>query len=283
MDMLNELIGLSEVKDQVRKIAAFARMKKEMASNGSGSMCVALNMEFVGNPGTAKTTVARIVAGIFKEIGLLPCGDLFEVGRADLVALYEGHTAEKVREVFRNAKGSVLFIDEAYSLVENAAGAYGDEAINTIVQEMENIRDDTIVIFAGYPDRMESFFARNPGLRSRVPFSITFKDYSAREMLQIAKLEAKKRGFTISSQAKEKVLSILESAAGKAECGNGRFCRNVVENAILEYASRIYGEQSKDTPATFELADSDFAVSETADTIKKKNPIGFSIPGSGCV
>lgn len=282
MDMLNELIGLREVKDQVRKIAAFARMKKEMAANGSGSLCAALNMEFVGNPGTAKTTVARIVAGIFKEIGLLPCGDLIEVDRADLVAIYEGQTAEKVREVFRNAKGSVLFIDEAYSLVENAAGAYGDEAINTIVQEMENNRDDTIVIFAGYPDRMESFFARNPGLRSRVPFSITFKDYTAREMLQIAELEAKKRGFSISLQAKDKVLSILESAAGKAECGNGRFCRNVVEKAILEYAYRIYGEQSKDTPATFELTDSDFAVSGTADLIKKKNPIGFSIPGSGC-
>lgn len=282
MDMLNDLVGLSEVKKQVKKIAAFARMKKEMAANGSGSLSAALNMEFVGNPGTAKTTVARIVAGIFKEIGLLPCGDLIEVGRADLVAKYEGQTAEKVREVFRNAKGKVLFIDEAYSLVENLSGAYGDEAIDTIVREMENNRDDTIVIFAGYPDRMESFFARNPGLRSRVPFSITFEDYSAREMLQIAELEAKKRGFTISLQAQEKVLSICESAAGKAECGNGRFCRNVVENAILEYASRVYGEESEDAPSAFELTDSDFAVSGTAGILKKKNPVGFRIPGSGC-
>ena len=282
MDMLNDLVGLSEVKKQVKKIAAFARMKKEMAANGSGSLSAALNMEFVGNPGTAKTTVARIVAGIFKEIGLLPCGDLIEVGRADLVAKYEGQTAEKVREVFRNAKGKVLFIDEAYSLVENLSGAYGDEAIDTIVREMENNRDDTIVIFAGYPDRMESFFARNPGLRSRVPFSITFEDYSAREMLQIAELEAKKRGFTISLQAQEKVLSICESAAGKAECGNGRFCRNVVENAILEYASRVYGEESEDAPSAFELTDSDFAVSRTAGILKKKNPVGFRIPGSGC-
>ena len=140
MDMLNDLIGLEDVKEQVRKIAAFARMKRDMDAKGKDNLSVSLNMEFVGNPGTAKTTVARIAAGIFHEVGLLPGYGLVEVSRADLVAKYEGQTAAKVKEVFQKAKGKVLFIDEAYSLVENWEGEFGYEAINTIVQEMENNR-----------------------------------------------------------------------------------------------------------------------------------------------
>ena len=275
MDMLNDLIGLENVKEQIRKIAAFAHMKKEMAENGKDDLALTLNMEFVGNPGTAKTTVARIVAGIFNETGILPGDGLIDVGRADLVAEYEGQTAVKVKEVFQKAKGKVLFIDEAYSLVENWEGLYGDEAINTIVQEMENRREDTVVIFAGYPDKMKRFFARNPGLRSRVPFSITFKDYSADEMLKIAEFEAQKRGFSIGMKAKEKVLSICREAAEKPDSGNGRFCRNLVENAILGYASRVYGGEASGTDGCFELLENDFTVAEMSDSIKKKNPIGF--------
>lgn len=282
MDMLNELIGLDEVKEQVRKIAAFARMKKAMVDNGNDSLSVALNMEFVGNPGTAKTTVARIAAGIFNEIGLLSGNELIEVGRADLVARYEGQTASKVKDVFRKARGKVLFIDEAYSLAEGCEGAFGDEAINTIVQEMENNRDNTIVIFAGYPDKMEGFFNRNPGLRSRVPFSITFKDYSVVEMLQITELEAQKRGFSIESGARNKVLSLCESAAGNSECGNGRFCRNLVENAIMGYADRVYGTKAHYSYENFELADIDFATPRVYKSIPKKNPIGFIIPDGMC-
>lgn len=276
MDMLNDLIGLKDVKEQVGKIAAFARMKKDMAANGNGNLSVSLNMEFIGNPGTAKTTVARIVAGIFHEVGLLPGDGLIEVGRADLVAKYEGQTAAKVKEVFRKAKGKVLFIDEAYSLVENWEGEFGDEAINTIVQEMENNREDTVVIFAGYPDKMESFFARNPGLRSRVPFSIAFKDYSADELLQIVELEAKNRGFSISLQARDKVQSICASAAGKAECGNGRFCRNLIENAIMGYAERVYGNEISKNGIDFELMGKDFAWDSVQEKMMK-NPIGFYI------
>mgnify|MGYP000870419797 CR=1 FL=1 len=276
MDMLNELIGLEDVKEQLRKIVAFARMKKDMADNGNDNLSVSLNMEFVGNPGTAKTTVARIAAGIFHEVGLLPGDGLIEVGRADLVAKYEGQTASKVKEIFQKAKGKVLFLDEAYSLSEDREGEFGDEAINTIVQEMENNREDTIVIFAGYPDKMEGFFARNPGLRSRVPFSITFKDYSLDELLQIVELEAKKRGFSISPLAKDKLLSFCEMAAGEAEYGNGRFCRNLVENAILEYASKRYGSETSEAENDFELTERDF----TGACVRKKstkNTIGFCI------
>ena len=299
MEMLDELIGLDAVKEQVRRIAAFARMKQDMAACGRDALPVALNMEFVGNPGTAKTTVARIIAGIFQEIGLLAGNEIVEVGRADLVARYEGQTAEKVRDVFRKAEGKLLFIDEAYSLVENWEGEYGDEAISTIVQEMENNRENTIVIFAGYPDKMNDFFARNPGLRSRVPFRIHFQDYSAEEMLRIAEFEAEKRGFAIEPAAKEKILSICEAAAGDSDMGNGRFSRNLIENAILGFASRVYGtkesardtrvwdretwerktsdqEKPADMPAMkMELKGEDFSVPEMLEKSRKTGLIGF--------
>ena len=163
-EMLDSLIGLENVKDQVRKITAFARMKQDMESTDHWTEPIVLNMAFIGNPGTAKTTVARIIAGILHEIGLLKSGEIVEVGRADLIAKYVGQTADKVKNVFYRAKGKLLFIDEAYSLLESRKGDFGDEAINTMVQEMENNRQDTVVIFAGYPDEMKEFFLRNPGL-----------------------------------------------------------------------------------------------------------------------
>ena len=273
-DMLEELIGLEHVKEQVKKITALAKMRRDMVALGRHSAPIVLNMEFTGNPGTAKTTVARILAGIFHEIGLLPSNELVEVGRADLVAQHVGHTAEKVRAVFRQAKGKLLFVDEAYSLMDDRTGSFGDEAINTIVQEMENNRSNTIVIFAGYPDQMEAFFARNPGLRSRVPFRITFADYSTDEMVRIAELEAKRRGFSIQPEAREKVASIC-AAARRPEMGNGRFCRNLVESAILCYASRVYGGDDIASDKDFTLTDADFVVPEILREAKKTPRIGF--------
>lgn len=274
--MLDELIGLNGVKGQIRKIASFARMKQEMDEQGRKTLPLVLNMEFTGNPGTAKTTVARIVAGIFHQLGLLSGSKLVEVGRADLVARYEGQTADKVRSVFQRAEGKLLFIDEAYSLVENTEGTFGDEAINTIVQEMENRRDRTIVIFAGYPDKMEEFFLKNPGLRSRVPFRIDFSDYSAGEMVQIARLEAKKRGFAIRPDAEKKVASICAQAALNPGMGNGRFCRNLVENAILEYASRVYGSGKHEGVHDYVLTEEDFLFSHPADVSLPERKIGFA-------
>ena len=280
-EMLEELIGLEPVKEQVRKITAFARMKKDMEASGHGSFPAVLNMEFIGNPGTAKTTVARILAGIFHEIGLLDSGEVLEVGRGDLVAKYVGHTADRVREVFRKAKGRLLFLDEAYSLVDDRAGSFGDEAINTIVQEMENRRDETIVIFAGYPGKMDGFIDRNPGLRSRVPFRIQFGDYSADELLQIAELEAGCRGFSLDAAAKDRVLELCGAAAGRADAGNGRFCRNLVENAILEYAARVYGDEGASEQKDCVLREGDFSLSELSaaesEQRKEARVIGFRV------
>ena len=282
--MLAQLIGLKDVKEQVRKIAAFARMKKDMETLGRTSVPVALNMEFVGNPGTAKTTVARILAGIFQEIGILSSSQIVETGRADLVAGYIGQTAINVKSVFKRARGKLLFIDEAYSLASDSQRDFGYEAINTIVQEMENSRGDTVVVFAGYPEEMENFFSMNPGLRSRVPFRISFPDYSTDEMAQIVALEAQKRGFSLCPRALEKAVSLCGEAKHRSDAGNGRFCRNLVENAILGYALRVYGEGAEAADGAekdFILAEEDFSLPDNMQAIperqeaKKTAPIGF--------
>lgn len=283
-DMLAQLIGLKDVKEQVRKIAAFARMKKDMETLGRTSVPVALNMEFVGNPGTAKTTVARILAGIFQEIGILSSSQIVEAGRADLVAGYIGQTAINVKSVFKRARGKLLFIDEAYSLASDSQRDFGYEAINTIVQEMENSRGDTVVVFAGYPEEMENFFSMNPGLRSRVPFRISFPDYSTDEMAQIVALEAQKRGFSLCPRALEKAVSLCGEAKHRSDAGNGRFCRNLVENAILGYALRVYGEGAEAADGAvkdFILGEEDFSLPDNMQAIperqeaKKTAPIGF--------
>ena len=274
---LDTLIGLEEVKTQVRKIAAFAKMKKDFEAQGKSKLSLALNMEFSGNPGTAKTTVARILAGILNQIGILQSSELIEVGRASLVSGYAGQTAERVRDVFRSAEGKVLFIDEAYSLVEHWEGGYGDEAINTIVQEMENRRENTVVIFAGYPQQMEEFFSRNPGLRSRVPFQLNFQDYAVEELLKITALEAARYGFALSPEAEEEVRKLAVPCAKEQSFGNGRFCRNLVENALLSYAQRVYGaEEGDETNAAqdFVLRPEDFSAPDV-QAAAKKAVIGF--------
>ena len=239
IEELTGMIGLSEVKSVVDQALDFYKAQKLFREKGFLAERPAMHMIFTGNPGTAKTTVARLFAQIMKDNDLLSVGDLYEVGRADLVGKYVGWTAPTVKQKFNAAKGSVLFIDEAYSLVDDKDGMYGDEAINTIVQEMENCREDMVVIFAGYPDKMERFLQKNPGLRSRIAFHVPFADYNADELFQITELLAKKRKLKFGVEVRDKLLPIYEDAMKTGDFGNGRFARNLFEKAVMKQASRL--------------------------------------------
>jgi SpoVK/Ycf46/Vps4 family AAA+-type ATPase len=233
------MVGLTEAKKVINQALTYYKAQKLFKQKGMDTGRPAMHMVFTGNPGTAKTTVARLFAAIMRDNGLLTRGELHEVGRADLVGKYLGYTAQIVKKQFADARGSVLFIDEAYSLVDDRNGLYGDEAINTIVQEMENSRDDMVVIFAGYPDKMEEFLSRNPGLKSRIAFHINFDDYTAEELVEISALIAEGKGLKLDDGAKQKLLPIFEEARKDADFGNGRYARNVIEKAQMQQAERL--------------------------------------------
>ena len=238
-DELMEMIGLSEAKQVIKKALNYYKMQKLYEEKGVKRSSPAMHMIFSGNPGTAKTTVARLFSRIMRENGLLSRGQLVEVGRGDLVGKYVGWTASVVKEKFKAASCGVLFIDEAYSLVDDRDGSYGDEAINTIVQEMENHRADVVVIFAGYPDKMEGFLAKNPGLRSRIAFHVPFADYNSEELCQIADIMSKKSGMHIDQNARVKLEKAFDLARTSTDFGNGRYVRNLFEQARMNQASRL--------------------------------------------
>ena len=238
-DELNQMIGLDEAKKVINQALNYYKAQKLFADKGMKSDHPAMHMVFTGNPGTAKTTVARLFARIMKENNLLSKGNLIEVGRGDLVGKYVGWTAPTIQKKFRDAQGSVLFIDEAYSLVDDRDGSFGDEAINTIVQEMENHRDDVVVIFAGYPDKMEGFLQKNPGLRSRIAYHVPFNDYDTVALCEIAKLIAKQKGLTFTDEACNKLTGLFDAARNESDFGNGRYVRNVIEKAKMAQATRL--------------------------------------------
>lgn len=235
---LQKMIGLADVKKVTDEILAVAKMQKMRKEMGLVDTKVSMHMLFSGNPGTAKTTVARLLAQILKEEEVLTNGHIVECGRQDLVGKYVGWTAQIVEEKFRAARGGILFIDEAYSLVEDGR-TYGAEAINTIVQQMENYREETIVIFAGYPEKMADFLEQNEGLASRIAFHLDFPDYSADELTGIMDLMLEKLGYHIDERTRNKCYSICEEACTSKNYGNGRFVRNLVEHAIMRQADRL--------------------------------------------
>ena len=238
-DELQEMVGLSEAKAVIQKALNYYKMQRLYEGKGIKRGTPAMHMVFTGNPGTAKTTVARLFDRIMKDNGLLSKGQLIEVGRGDLVGKYVGWTAQTVQAKFKAAIGGVLFIDEAYSLVDEHSGSFGDEAINTIVQEMENHREDVVVIFAGYPDKMEIFLQKNPGLRPRITFHVPFADYTADELCQIARLIGKDKGVALDDEALSKLKVIFDSASKQSDFGNGRYVRNILEQAKMNQASRL--------------------------------------------
>ncbi len=236
---LDAMVGLTEAKSVVRNAVNYFKMQKLLRDRGIASDRPAMTMLFTGNPGSAKTTVARLAAQIFREEGILEGGGIVECGRADLVGKYVGWTASIVKDKFKKAQGGVLFIDEAYSLVDHVGGSYGDEAINTIVQEMENHREDVVVIFAGYPDKMEAFLDANPGLRSRIAFHVPFADYNVDELCEIAEGMAKKKGLRIRPDTAEKMRSVFAEISQESDFGNGRAARNLIEKAKMAMATRL--------------------------------------------
>ena len=277
---LQEMIGLTEIKTLISQIIGNAKIQKIRSAVGLEQQKTSMHMVFTGNPGSAKTTVARLLAEIMSKEGILKTGEFIECGRADLVGKYVGWTAPSVKRQFKLARGGVLFIDEAYSLVESEQGLYGDEAINTIVQEMENHRDDVIVIFAGYPDKMKKFLERNEGLRSRIAFHVDFPNYNANELLQILQLMAKDKGFKLDSEIEKKCLDIFNKVHGKQDFGNGRFVRNLLEQALLKQSKRILTEnEGKEIGRTelLQLKAEDFEVNVVSQYSSKKTNIGFKI------
>ena len=239
METLQNLIGLDTIKKDVKELIDFVKVQKARKEAGLKSVPVSLHLVFTGNPGTGKTTVARIIAKLYQQIGVLAKGQLIEVDRSGLVAGYVGQTAIKTQEQIGKALGGVLFIDEAYALNDRDRGGFGDEAINTIVQEMENHRDDVIVIFAGYPEPMKEFLAKNPGMSSRVAFNVDFDDYTVGELCEITKLIASKKNLVITDKALEKLRRNYELASLEEGYGNGRYVRNAIEEAEMNLAQRV--------------------------------------------
>lgn len=236
---LQEMVGITEAKKVIEKALNYYKVQKLYREKEIKNTIPAMHMIFQGNPGTAKTTVARLFAQIMKDNEIVSTGQLIEVGRGDLVGKYVGWTAQCVKKKFKDARGGVLFIDEAYSLVDEKSGSFGDEAINTIVQEMENQRENVIVIFAGYPDKMEDFIKKNPGLRSRIAFHVPFPDYDVDELCEIAKLIANKQGFCLTEEALEKLKTEFKKIKGQNDFGNGRYVRNILEQAQMNQATRL--------------------------------------------
>lgn len=245
IEELNSLIGLSQVKNLVYEIFAYTEIQKKREKAGLLNEKAVLHMVFKGNPGTGKTTIARIVGRLLFEAGLLQKGHVVEVERADLVGEYVGHTAQRTRDQIRKAQGGILFIDEAYSLCRGGDKDFGKECVDCIVKGMEDAARDTVFILAGYPLEMEQFLRSNPGLRSRFPIHLEFPDYSVEELMKIAELMLRKREYRLSPDA----LSVLEGIVRdkmieETVPANARLVRNLVEKAIRRQAVRLLRDKS---------------------------------------
>lgn len=242
LNELNNLVGLENVKTKVNDLIAYQKVQKLRRDNNLNSEKNTLHLAFTGNPGTGKTTVARIVGRIYKQIGLLSKGHFVEVSRTDLIAGYQGQTALKVKKVIERAKGGVLFIDEAYSITENDhSDSYGRECLTELTKALEDYRDDLVVIVAGYTEPMNKFFESNPGLKSRFNTFIEFEDYNIDELERILHSMCKKNDYALDETVQKIVKEYFQKEVSKNEenFSNGRFVRNLFDNLTMNHAKRV--------------------------------------------
>lgn len=240
---LNDLIGLNNVKQQVQNLIGYNKIQQLREEHGLKKSNKTLHMAFLGNPGTAKTTVARIVGRMYKEMGLLSKGHFIEASRTDLIAEYQGQTAIKVKRLISRAKGGVLFIDEAYSITENNnTDSYGKESLTELTKALEDYREDLVVIVAGYTDLMNNFFDSNPGLKSRFNTFISFDDYSLEELVRIFAYMCAKNDYTLGKDTLNSVENYLKNQLENENknFANGRSVRNLFDDVTMNQAKRLF-------------------------------------------
>ena len=242
LDELNGLAGLESVKNKVRDLIAYQKVQKMRRENGLYSEKTTLHLAFTGNPGTGKTTVARIVGRIYKQIGLLSKGHFIEASRTDLIAGYQGQTALKVKKLIEQAKGGVLFIDEAYSITENDhSDSYGRECLTELTKALEDYREDLVVIVAGYTEPMNKFFESNPGLKSRFNTFIEFPDYGLDELEEILLSFCRKNDYSLEDGVRMRIREYLEKCIEEKNdnFSNGRLVRNIYDDLVMNHARRV--------------------------------------------
>jgi SpoVK/Ycf46/Vps4 family AAA+-type ATPase len=259
---LNDMVGLEEVKQEVNSLVNFVKIQKEREKHGLKQNDISYHCVFTGSPGTGKTTVARVLANIFRSLDVIDTGQLVETDRAGMIAEYVGQTAVKVDKLVDESMGGVLFIDEAYSLSTGSSEDFGKEAIATLLKRMEDNRDNLIVIVAGYSDKMKDFIDMNPGLKSRFNRYIHFEDFAPEDMMSIYKKMCQGSDYAISSEAEQYLLSEFESAYNSRDesFGNGRFVRNIFEKSIENLSNRIAKSDkiTKELLTTIEKEDINF-------------------------
>jgi len=246
IEELNQLTGLQTVKDEINGLINLVKISQKRKERGLKEASISKHMVFTGNPGTGKTTVARLLSNIYYKLGVLSKGQLIEIDRAGLVAGYVGQTAIKTEKVINDAIGGILFIDEAYTLSENKGeGDFGQEAIDTLLKAMEDNRDDLVVIVAGYPELMEGFLSSNPGLKSRFNKYIEFHDYDIDELITIFNNMSKNQDYKISEETEEKLKTKIEEIINmkSSSFANARTMRNLLEFAVMQQATRIVNEK----------------------------------------
>ena len=261
LDELNGLVGLEKVKDKVHDLIVYQKVQKMRRENNLHSAKNTLHLAFTGNPGTGKTTVARIVGRIYKQIGLLSKGHFVEVSRTDLIAGYQGQTALKVKGVIEKARGGVLFIDEAYSITENDhSDSYGRECLTELTKALEDYREDLVVIVAGYTEPMNKFFESNPGLKSRFNTFIEFEDYNPNELDEILLSMCKNNDYALDDAAKDMIHSYFERevSAKDENFANGRLVRNLYDDLVMNHARRVINMECPTKEDLSTIKSSDF-------------------------